>query len=449
MVAVLPPILAFLYERAQVLSSSLPALFPFVDNPLVGAGFWQGRFTALAVMGRYLKLLVWPARLSSDYSYGQIPLATGTVWEWAACVAISALGVLLVLQFRRQPVLFFGGLFAFGAFLPTSNLLFPIGTIMAERLLYLPAFGLILCLMSGVWRLAEGTRARHLVVACMIVAMAGLAVRTRARNPDWESNVTLSQAAVRSSPGSYKAHLQVADALFRLEPEHRNLGKIMEEAERGLSIIDPLPDKLNEWTAYKQVAEYYRIKRQYAKEAELLSREVAILEAAPPLRVPQGKTVVLVSLADANRTLAQAYIHIPDAAKAYAPALRALNLVPGSPQMWRTVVEAQRAAGRSQEAVVTLMTGQILTHDPSLADDMVNIYRGLPEPGCALVLTGAGAQPNPSCPRVHKDICDAEVRAQGILMAQHQPDRASRLMSEAQSRYGCAADPLHPALPLQ
>src|SRR5215510_3983515 len=131
-IATLPPIAALLYERSVVVAGSSPAVFPFVDNPLVGSGFWVGRLTALKVMAHYLALLLWPARLSSDYSYAQIPLVTGTRVDWIAWLAVCGIGTALVLLYRRQRVMFFFGLFAFVTFLPTSNLLFPIGTIMAE-----------------------------------------------------------------------------------------------------------------------------------------------------------------------------------------------------------------------------------------------------------------------------------------------------------------------------
>ena len=62
----------------MVLSASSPVLYPFVDNPIAHSGFWVGRLTALKVMAHYLALVVWPWRLSSDYSWSQIPLVTGT-----------------------------------------------------------------------------------------------------------------------------------------------------------------------------------------------------------------------------------------------------------------------------------------------------------------------------------------------------------------------------------
>ena len=73
-VAVVVPCVVFLYMRANVLGGVPVTAFPFGDNPLVGADFWTARMTAVKVIGRYLALLVWPAQLSFDYSFNEIPL---------------------------------------------------------------------------------------------------------------------------------------------------------------------------------------------------------------------------------------------------------------------------------------------------------------------------------------------------------------------------------------
>ena len=185
--ATLLPIAAFLYQRSVVLAASSAVVFPFVDNPLVGSGFWVGRLSALKVMAHYGALILWPARLSSDYSYAQIPLISGAPGDWIAWTAVCGIGSVLILQYRRQPALFFFGLFAFGTFLPTSNLLFPIGTIMAERLLYLPAYGLIACLVLAVYGIGERTRMGVFAPAVLILAMLGCSVRT------WERNSGLAE----------------------------------------------------------------------------------------------------------------------------------------------------------------------------------------------------------------------------------------------------------------
>ena len=150
-IATLLPIAAMLYQRSIVLAASQPAEFPFTDNPIVGAGFWTGRLTAIEVIARYLGLTLWPAKLSSDYSYAQIPLAHGALGDWAACIAVLAAALLVVALYWWNRTAFFLASFAAITFVPMSNLLFPIGTIMAERFLYMPAIGLLACLVMAIY----------------------------------------------------------------------------------------------------------------------------------------------------------------------------------------------------------------------------------------------------------------------------------------------------------
>ena len=135
------PLAIYFSQRAAVLGSAPAAEFPFADNPIAGAGFWQGRLTAIEVIGRYLWLAIWPARLSADYSYGQIPLAR-TSADWLIVLAVVAVAGMSVAIARRSRAVGFFAAFAFLTLLPASNLLVISGTIMAERLMYLPLAGL-------------------------------------------------------------------------------------------------------------------------------------------------------------------------------------------------------------------------------------------------------------------------------------------------------------------
>jgi len=141
--ATLAPIAIMLWKRSAVMAASPPAEFPFTDNPIVGADWWTGRLTAIKVIARYLWLTIWPADLSCDYSFGQIPVASGDAADWLACVVVLAAAIAVVLLYRWNRAAFFLACFAFLNFVPASNLLFPIGTIMADRLLYLPSLGLL------------------------------------------------------------------------------------------------------------------------------------------------------------------------------------------------------------------------------------------------------------------------------------------------------------------
>jgi len=462
--ATLPPVAALLYARSAVLAASPPAVLPFIDNPLTGAGFWVGRLTALKVMAHYLELIVWPARLSSDYSYAQIPLISGAPVDWIAWLIVGGLGTVLVLLYRRQRAMFFFGLLAFGTFLPTSNLLFPIGTIMAERLLYFPAYGLIVCLVLAVCWIGERTSIRMAGPAVLLAATLGFAVRTWERNPDWGNPLTLAESAVRVAPRSFRSHLLLSKALYDRDPR-LNLDRAITEGERTVTVLDSLPDSRNVWSAYRQLADYYLVKGdslaaegQSAKQVvpgavlawqravQLLSRAVSMLEAMPAAHSAAGETVVPLDEAEAYRTLSNAWLRVSENQKAYVAAVRARDLNPASSDAYLSMAHALRALNRDEEAITTLMEGEMLTGDPSLASDLVVLYRTRPGVDCTITSGPNGPEPDPACPIVRKQICAAVAGAMRIQVRLHRQREASLMVNRAVENYGCAAGPLETIL---
>ena len=444
MLATIPPLALFLYQRSVVLAASPAAVFPFLDNPLISAHFWTARLIALRIMARYLMLILWPARLSSDYSYAQIPLSTGAPGDWVAWLAVWGIGAIVILLYRRKPEVFFFGFLAFGTFLPASNLLFPIGTIMAERLLYLPAFGLIACLVLTVYWIGERTGIRWLATAVLLAAVLGLAVRTWERNPDWDNNLTLAESEVLAVPGSFKAHLMLSRALYDAD-SRSNLERAIREGERAVAVLDSLPDDRNTWSAYRQLAGYYLVKgdRTSAKIAwqratQLLNRAIPILAVSPPAAGPAGEVVVPLDSAEAYRTLAGAWLRVGDPAKAYDAAMRARDLNPAASDGYRSLGAALDALGREEDAIVALMEGEMLTGDAGLSPEVVRIYQARPDQACTLAKGASGPEPNPDCPAVRKHICAAVAGAARIQVQLHREGQATLMMNRAGERYGCA-----------
>jgi tetratricopeptide (TPR) repeat protein len=100
--------------------------------------------------------------------------------------------------------------------LPSSNLLFATGTIMAERLAYLPSLGI--CLAAGHLGAAAAVRGgnqRKAVVVVAALLIAGYGARSAARVRDWKSNLTLAMADVATCPRSAK--LQAGAGMFLAE----------------------------------------------------------------------------------------------------------------------------------------------------------------------------------------------------------------------------------------
>jgi tetratricopeptide (TPR) repeat protein len=205
---------AYLGLRIAVVGSlGLPAPPHFVDNPLAYEPGPVRVRTALVILWQYISQLVLPLRLSADYSFAQIVPAFSP-FDARFLIATALFAVLaagLAVAARRAPVLIVAACFAALPLALTANLLFPIGTIRAERLLYMPSFGF--CLACGwlVSRIPPARRRASAVLIGLLVALLG--VRSWVRNRDWRDNLRLFTATVEASPNSSKAHYNLGVAL--------------------------------------------------------------------------------------------------------------------------------------------------------------------------------------------------------------------------------------------
>jgi len=123
-----------------------------LDNPMVTLDMvWRG-VTALQVAFRYLWLQIFPLHLSYDYSYNQIPMISslGHPLAWLILALCAGSIVLLLWSYRHWRELFFVLVFYLATFSPVSNLVITIGTIMGERLVYMPVLAIVIPLST--WR---------------------------------------------------------------------------------------------------------------------------------------------------------------------------------------------------------------------------------------------------------------------------------------------------------
>ena len=204
---------AYLGLRVVVVGAlGLPNAPPLIDNPLAHVGAAPRVATAMVVLLDYGSLLMLPLHLAADYSYNAIPVVASPFdsrFLLAALVGLAMLGVGAV-AVRRAPVLVLAALFIAIPLAVTANVFFPIGTIKAERLLYLPSVGW--CLALG-WLAASAAHThRPAALAAVAALVLAFAARTWSRNPDWGDNFSLFTAAVASEPDSAKAHYNLGIA---------------------------------------------------------------------------------------------------------------------------------------------------------------------------------------------------------------------------------------------
>jgi tetratricopeptide (TPR) repeat protein len=471
-VAVLLPLQVMLYQRSVVLAAEAPAAFPFTDNPLVGAGFWQAKLTAVKVMARYLGLTIWPANLSADYSYNAIPLSNGGAADWISWFVVGAAVAGSFLLYRRNRTAFFLAAFAFLTFLPTSNLLFPLGTIMAERFLYLPAIGLLGCLVLAVFRAAGRFRKPVLAPAILGILICGFGLRTFARNSDWRDDLTLARSAVEACPGSFKTHKMVAEALYNSDDSHSNFNAVLEEAEKGIAILDPLPDSRNSPELYRLAGECYLTRgdrlhsasggsgdsakslEAYRKSLPLIQRGIAILDTARQEQVRLMRAHHFVDPHpeasvndDLYRLLSMAYFRLGDGDKAFDAIIEARKRTAMNPAVYSQLGHILFGARQPADAATAVMEGMLVTSDLGLRQELIELYRtGFPGSECALVTGPNGEAINPSCALVHKNLCDSSVDAIRIRLQTGRRDLAADLRRSFVNDYGCPAGPLDQAM---
>jgi tetratricopeptide (TPR) repeat protein len=345
----------------------------FTENPLVSAGFWAARLTAAKVIGSYLGLFLWPAHLSADYSFNAVPLIGWRVWDLAAlamCLGAAALGVLLWVRWRRAgrtPLFFL--VFFFVTLAPTANLVMLIGSIMAERFLYLPAVGLAGCAVAAVGALGrrflpQEAGARRIAWAALGLACLAFAARTYARNADWQDDRSLWTSAVQTVPEAARPHYNLG---LEFDHDPARLADAIAEYEAALQIQPDFAEAHNNLANalvhlpgrdLEAVAEYQAALRiQPGRAAVHLN--LANTLARMPGRLPEATTEYQAALrlrpdsADAHNGLANALAatpgHVPQAIAEYQAALR---MEPGRADIHYNLANALvQAPGHAAEAV--------------------------------------------------------------------------------------------------
>jgi len=243
------------------------------------------RATALHVLGRYWLKLVKPWPLCADYSFEQIPLVRSMA-DGAAVGGLLGLAALLVavpaLRRRAPDVALGAGIVVLGLAL-TANLVVPIGTLMAERLLFLPSAGLCLALGS---RLARAGRAGWWA-ALLLAGLGG--TLTVVRNADWKDQFTLFEVTAKAAPRSVKINVYLGRWLRdrgRLDEAEACLRRVLSVAPESRPAHDVLGDVLFRKGAYEEAASHFATVAR-KKPADALSR-YNLGECARKLGDPAG-----------------------------------------------------------------------------------------------------------------------------------------------------------------
>ncbi|MGQ0815129.1 MAG: hypothetical protein ACT4O1_11770 [Gemmatimonadota bacterium] len=199
---------AFMLLRIAVIGGVAPTrLDPTLE---VATSTFERWLTALHAWPIYARVLFFPYRLLADY--GPRIILPASAWTPAAVIGLTLLiasvvgGIVAIVGGNRRWAL---GLLWFPiTILPVSNFIFPIGVIVAERTLYLPAFALCIA-AAAAWQSGLTLSRSHTLTLATVILLA-LTIRTVTRISDWKNTDTIMLALVRDRPDSFRGQWHMA-----------------------------------------------------------------------------------------------------------------------------------------------------------------------------------------------------------------------------------------------
>jgi hypothetical protein len=180
------------------------ALSP-IANPMVLSTVKDRWLMPLVLLGRYTRLLVAPVHLSPDYGgaiIGSVARLTDP-WLYLGSAALVAWFVLAGVALRRKFWALLFCLLALGlSYGMTGNIVALIGTIFAERVLYLPS--VFFLLIMGMW-LARWRPAVALPVVLIAAVLGGVRTFTYAR--EWNDAASFYVYGYEHQPKSFNMYV--------------------------------------------------------------------------------------------------------------------------------------------------------------------------------------------------------------------------------------------------
>ncbi|MFY7788540.1 MAG: tetratricopeptide repeat protein [Thermoflexibacteraceae bacterium] len=211
------PILLFFALRQIVLGNAFQSHPPtYMSDYLYYEPSALARFaTRVYVLGKYLWLCLFPAKLTIAYFYDDVP--TVQLWSyqfWVSALSYGGIAYYLFRQWQQEGWLavknlaVLGLLFYLIALFLFSNLLVSINIVMAERFAFMPSWGICWVLAAIAFELWTNRQLFLQAQNILFVKVFGFILitlfvsKTFVRNKDWKSNETLMFRDVETAPES-------------------------------------------------------------------------------------------------------------------------------------------------------------------------------------------------------------------------------------------------------
>lgn len=237
--------LFFLIIRTEVIGyffNSGVKITDLMNDPFIGMKSSEKFATIIFTIGWYIKLLMFPHPLTHDYyPYHVQKMGLTSMPFLISIILILAIIILAYKKRKSQPLFFYCVSYFIITISIVSNFIFPVGTFMNERFLFMPSIGFILLISHyGYQSIMNQNRLyQYSSILLFSLLFIGYTFKTVTRVPDWKDGFSLNISGANISQNSARINMFAGVSYFQLYQNEKDQTKKYEY----LTIADQYMDK--------------------------------------------------------------------------------------------------------------------------------------------------------------------------------------------------------------
>ncbi len=237
--------LFFLIIRTEVIGyffNSGVKITDLMNDPFIGMKSSEKFATIIFTIGWYIKLLIFPHPLTHDYyPYHVQKMGLTSIPFLISIILILAIIILAYKKRKSQPIFFYCVSYFVITISIVSNFIFPVGTFMNERFLFMPSIGFILLISHyGYQSIMNQNRLyQYSSILLFSLLFIGYTFKTVTRVPDWKDGFSLNISGANISQNSARINMFAGVSYFQLYQNEKDQTKKYEY----LTIADQYMDK--------------------------------------------------------------------------------------------------------------------------------------------------------------------------------------------------------------
>ncbi|KAJ8734815.1 hypothetical protein PYW08_014065 [Mythimna loreyi] len=393
-IVIILSIIGLLYGRWLVMGGTKPEFKP-TDNP---AAFADTYFSKIAtynyIYAINLLLFIWPQWLCYDWSMGCIQLIEKALDERMILIYMMYLYGLYLLKVifhsqkshksTKRAMLLAASLIVI-PFLPASNVFYPVGFVIAERILYIPSAGY--CLLIGIGFRKLLYRRSPIVckigVSMFLLLMLIYAMRSWQRSKDWQNEYNLFISGLAVCPANAKVHYNVAKVA---DAKHQTAWALAEYKEairlypQYYQAMNNLANLLKNQKQYDEAENYLRLAVKHKEDFPAAWMNLGIL-LATTRRFEESELAYKTALGhrkkypDCYYNLGNLYLELNKTEDAIDSWLQAINQNPKHVLAWTNLMALMDNTGQIDRALKIIPNAlKELPEAPSINFAIANMY---------------------------------------------------------------------------